>query len=348
MRTGLIDLKEDSISLYIVEKAKDGYKHIDTITASLNGKRFGDVILEFSRKQIKNIYLSLPLNMLSLRELEFPFSDRRKIDETIAFELDGLLLGNVNDYVVEPFITYTGEDGCKVIAICIEKRKLKEIIDDLSKAGIEPIVITSLGLQHIDSYIKGESDNEDERISLALNELKRPTINLRKGEFRYTGVIDSLKRSFRLTLILCIVLLLIYGTGNLVRYKMIKEKNRLLLNTINETYLKTFPDENKIIDPLRQFKGRVNQLVKMKAVFGSSSPIDTLKGIANLMDNEIRLDEFKYEDGMIIIKGVAKGFEDIESFKNRLSSQYNDVKVINSELSIDNRTNFTITMKEME
>ncbi|GAB4542073.1 MAG: hypothetical protein Fur0020_11550 [Thermodesulfovibrionia bacterium] len=356
MKMGLFSIRGDSISLYIAKRTRDEYKHIDTITASLDGKTIEDTISGFQGKGVNNIYLSLPLDMLSIRELKFPFSDRKKIDETITFELDGLLLGNVSDYVIDHLITQRGEEGCNVLAVCIEKIRLKEMIDIFSRAGLEPMVITSLGLQQmvwqshndIDAYIHGQPYNEDRERDMALNELKKPTINLRRGEFGYRGNIEMIKRTARRVLILGIILLLIYGTGNLARYNRIKRDNSILMKAINGIYLKTFPEEKRLIDPLRQFKGRINQLIKKRDVFGSTSPIEILRDIAELMDNEIRLNEFKYEAGGVIIKGTSKRFETVESFRDRLSSHYDDVKVLDSNLSADNMVNFTIMMKERE
>jgi len=340
---------EDHLYLYTVEKAKDDYHHVDTTRISLHDKTLKDALSNLQIKRTNNIYLSLPLSLLSLRELKFPFSERKKIDETIRFEIEGKLLGNVTDYIIDHTITGISGDDCTVLAVCIEKKRLKEIIDTFSDAGIEPEVITSLDLHQIDSFLQSKPVIEEERrIEIVLNEIRKPTINLRKEEFQYSGDVEGLKKTFRLALIFLTVLFFIYGTDNLAVYKRVSEKNGLLMKEIKEIYLETFPEEKKVIDPLRQFKGKANQLIKKKEIFGSTSSLDILMEVTKLINRAVRLNELKYEDNTIIIKGDAKRFEDVEIIKNRLSSQYDDVRVINSTSSADGKINFTITMKERE
>lgn len=350
MKAGLIDLREDRINLYIAEKDRDGYRAIDTISVSLDGKSIGHAISTLPGIRLNNIYLSLPLSMLSLRELKFPFSDRKKIGETIAFKLEGLLLGSTSDYAIEHLITHTSEDSCNVLAVCIEKKRLREIIDTFSSAGIEPRAITSLDVCLMNSGIKdiieNPHNNEEKRIEIALKELSVPTINLRQGEFQYRGDIEAFKKTFRLALILTIVLLLIYSTGNLIKYIHVKNENELLSRRIQGIYHTVFPEDKKVIDPQRQFKGKVNQLMKKREVFGGISPIDILMDIANLKDKDITLGEFKGGENSILIKGIARTFEDVELFKNKLSFHYDEVRVLDSVLSADNMVSFSIMMKE--
>ncbi len=350
MKAGLIDLKEEGLTLYIAEKNRSGYRAVDTISVSLKGESIENAISALPKTRLDNIYLSLPLGTLSLRELEFPFVDRKKIRETIAFELEGLLLGSISDYVIEHLITHTSEDGCKIIAVCIEKKRLRKIIDAFTSAGLEPKVITSLDAHLLNSGIRDiieyPRNNEEKRADIALKELTRPTINLRQGEFQYRGDVETFRKTFRLTSILAIVLLLIYSTSNIVRHVKIKNENELLSMSIQGIYHNAFPEDKKIIDPLRQFKGKVNLLMKKREVFGSTSSIDILMDIANLKDKNIKLSEFKWGEDGILIKGIARTFEDVESFRNKLSSHYDGVKVLDSALSVDNNVDFSIMMKE--
>jgi type II secretory pathway component PulL len=366
MKTGLIDLMDNELILYIVEKDGSGYRIIDTTSVPLDGKPIEHALSDLSGIYLDHVYLSIPLSMLSLRELEFPFSDRKKIAEIIKFEIDGLLFGNANDYIIEHLITHLSEDRCKVLAVCIEKKRLEEIIKTFSSAGLEPRTITSLDvcLLNVNEYGKASlSINEipgpgdEKRTEMALNELKKTTINLRQGEFRYRGDIENIGKKFRLVIIFCTVLLLTFATGNLINLERIKNENETLSKMMYEIYHDAFPDDKKIIDPLRQFRGRVNQIMKKRKVFGGTSPIDILRNIADISDlsdhrsekkGSIKLNEFKSENDSILIKGVADTFEGVEILRNKLVSYYDEVKVLDSELSHNKKVDFTIMMKVRE
>jgi len=364
MKAGLIDLRDNELVLYIVEKKGNEYRPIDTTSVSLNGRSIEQALSGLSRTYLDHVYLSIPLGMLSFRELEFPFSDRKKIDETIKFEIDGLLLGDANDYIIEHLITHSSGDYCKVLAVCIEKKRLEEIIRIFSSAGFEPKVITSLDacLLNMDRYGEASlvtnkfpvSDNE-KRMEVALKELRKTTINLRQGEFQYKGDIENIGKTLRLIIIFCTVLLLTFATGNLISLLRITSENGVLSRKAYEIYHSAFPDDKKIIEPLRQFKGKVHQIMKKRKVFGGTSPLEMLRNIASVhvisdsgdgRNEDIRLNEFKSGRDGILIKGVANTFEGVESLRNKLSSLYDNVRVLDSELSPDNKVDFTIMMKE--
>jgi len=366
LKTGLIDLKEGEIILYSVEKRDGEYRPVDTQSAPLKMNSVKEALSGLLKTPVDYIYLSLPLDMLSLRELEFPFADRNKIAETIKFEIDGLLLGDPEDYIIDHLIIHASEASCKVMAVCIEKKRIKEILETFSSAGLDPAVITSIdvALLNMKGY-KGtipvtdglSSYDKGKRLEIALREVKKPTINLRKEEFQYRGDIENIRKTLRLTVLLCILLLLIFTMRNLTNLLTIKGENRVLSKRIYEIYHNAFPDDKKIIDPLRQFKGKFNQMMRKKKIFGRTSPLDNLRNITEslAMSNpakgetrSIRLDEFRNDSDGILIKGTAHTFEDVEALRNRLSFFYDDVRVLDSALSIDKKVNFTIMMKERE
>jgi hypothetical protein len=86
--------------------------------------------------------------------------------------------------------------------------------------------------------------------------------------------------------------------------------------------------------------------MKKKAALLGIPVLDILLDIAKLKDKNITLHEFKADRENIIIKGTATSFEDIELFKNTLSSSFVSVKVLDSKASSDKKVMFTIAMKE--
>ena len=86
MKTGFVDWAEKEINLYVF----DQNAHVDTVTVPVEDKLDSSGLTPLLNRYFDQIYLSIPLNLLTLRELTFPFSDRSKIKDTISYELEGL------------------------------------------------------------------------------------------------------------------------------------------------------------------------------------------------------------------------------------------------------------------
>lgn len=348
MKIGFIDWTEERLYLYIFEKKGNKYALLDITSVPLKGELNQNSLSPLARTDIQEIYLSVPINILSLRELSFPFSDKNKIKDTIPYELEGILLGNVTDYSIDHIVTESLEGGSKVLAICMEKTKLKEIIDTFSSVGLEPKVITSIDLRlsggKSEKLLEGLTFKEETRAETAKEELINPLINLRQEELAYKGDIERFKKTFQLTAILVLILVLIFGIDVTLKFISLKKEYTSLTKQIHTLYRNTFPEDRKIVDPVRQFKGNFNMLMKKRSVLEGIPVLDILRNIANLKDDNITLQEFNADKKNILIKGVATSFEDVEAFKNTLLSSFKDVKVIDSNVSADKKIRFTIVM----
>jgi len=348
--TGFIDWTEKELHLYIFSKSRGGYSLDETKSLPLKGEPDQNSISSLVKGSLENICLSLPADILSFRELSFPFSDRKKIKETIAYELEGALLGNVNDYCIDHMITGAAESAAKVLAVCIEKKKLREIIDIFSSAGLEPKLITSLDIRLAggDSIklLEGSISDTEIRAEAARKELSEHSINLRQDELSYKKDIEQTKKTFQLSAFLLLILLLMLLTNTMITFTAVKKEQKSLSKKIQSVYQTAFPEDKKVVDAVRQFKGNINTLKKKNSALGGVPALDILQGIANLKNRNITLHEFSADDNNIAVKGTAVSFEEVESFKTALSSAFENAKVSDSSASADKKINFTIIMKE--
>lgn len=346
---GFIDWTEKKLSLYIFEKEGNQYILADTLSVPLEGELSQSFLTSLVKTSIKYIYLSVPVNLLSLRELSFPFSDKNKIKDTISYELEGILLGNVSNYSIDYFIKESSESGTRVLAACMEKTKLRHIIDIFSSVGLDPVAITSIDLRLSGNNIEklfGESSSEEEiRAEAVREELVNPSINLRQDELAYKGDIERIKKSILLTGVLVFILLLILGADTTLKLIYLKKENVLVTKEINRTYHNAFPEDTKIVDAVRQFKGNLNSLKEKETILSGIPALDILLDIANQKNKNITLNEFTADGENIIIKGTALSFENVDAFKNVLSSSFTKVKVIDSKASPDKKIDFSIIMK---
>jgi type II secretory pathway component PulL len=350
MKIGFIDWTEKELNLYVFEKNGEILEHVDSHSVQIENDLNQLLITSLLKDNIENIYLSIPLNLLTLREKSFPFSDRDKIRDTIAFELEGMLLGNISDYSVEHVIIESSDTGSKVMAVCLEKTRLLEIIDTFSSAGIDPKIVTSIDLWlyggKAEYILEKPISDKTLRIEAAKQELTSPSINLRQDELAYTGDIEKFKKNLRSSTILILIFLIILSANSLFGLASAKNKNVSLTKQINTIYRNVFPEDKKIVNLERQFRGHLNRLKSKKASLGGIPVLDILRRVAENSGKDVTLNEFNADGKNIVLKGTAKSFEDVESVKNMLSSAFESVRVTKSSADTDKKIGFTIVMKE--
>lgn len=86
-------------------------------------------------KGFDKVAVGIPPEDLSIRIVELPFEDRKKIIEALPFELAGLLHLEVDEVVADA--VQLGEN--KVMAVAVEKRVIREYLEALSALGLDPV-----------------------------------------------------------------------------------------------------------------------------------------------------------------------------------------------------------------
>jgi len=166
--------------------------------------------------------------------------------------------------------------------------------------GLEPRVITSIDLRlsggKCEKLPEDLTFEKEFRIEAAREELINPLINLRQQEFSYKGDIDRVRKTFQLTTVLILILALIFGITTTLKFLSLRRENVSLQKHIYSIYHNAFPQDRKIIDPARQFKGNLNTLIRKGAVLGGIPALDILHNIANLKDDNITLYEFNVNE----------------------------------------------------
>jgi Tfp pilus assembly PilM family ATPase len=84
------------------------------------------------------LYLAMPGDQLSLRSLELPFVDPRKIDQVIGFELEGQIVHSLDDVVYDHVTVRRGDSGSTVIAAAARQEDVGAFLEALRNEGIDP------------------------------------------------------------------------------------------------------------------------------------------------------------------------------------------------------------------
>ncbi len=90
-------------------------------------------------------HLSLGAEYFSYRNIILPFSDKKKIAQTLPFELVELAPTEIDESHVDFVVAGTSVEGTNVVSATIEKEALIEILSVLENAGLEPDTIEIRG-----------------------------------------------------------------------------------------------------------------------------------------------------------------------------------------------------------
>jgi len=83
-------------------------------------------------------YLALPGDMLSIRLLELPFSDPRKVDQVVGYELEGQIVHPLDEVVFDHTVVKVGDQGSTVLACAAKRDEIAQYLATLEAHGTEP------------------------------------------------------------------------------------------------------------------------------------------------------------------------------------------------------------------
>src|SRR5262245_64627056 len=83
-------------------------------------------------------YLAVPGDQLSVRVLELPFSDSRKVDQVIGFELEGQIVHAIEDVVFDHLMVGQRPEGATVMAAAARRDDLAALVTAAEDHGIHP------------------------------------------------------------------------------------------------------------------------------------------------------------------------------------------------------------------
>jgi type IV pilus assembly protein PilM len=92
-----------------------------------------------------HVISALRADRISSRRLTFPFSDRKKLDQAVAFEVEGDVALDLEQVVVDWAIVDGDKNRAEVVAAIAPRAEVSEMIDILRAAGCEPRTLEAEG-----------------------------------------------------------------------------------------------------------------------------------------------------------------------------------------------------------
>jgi general secretion pathway protein L len=100
----------------------------------------------------------------TIRLITLPFNDPKKIEQVLGYELESQILGEISDLVYDSVISSARGDTTNVIAVAMEREKVKALIASLQQIDAEPRVVGAAALSY--AALRGHSFTGDEPICI--------------------------------------------------------------------------------------------------------------------------------------------------------------------------------------
>ena len=91
--------------------------------------------------QRATVLSSMPGHMVTLRSFTLPFRDRKRLDQTVPFELEAQVPFGLDEVVADYQVTGSDKTGSSVLAVLVQRKDLEEHLHLLKEAGLDPKVV---------------------------------------------------------------------------------------------------------------------------------------------------------------------------------------------------------------
>ncbi len=140
----IVDIRQDFVACGVFSERRKRLTPVVLHTAPFHGSNMEEIsttlssmldyLKERGYRDFSRVFLSLPPRALSLRVVELPMDDPRKIEEVIPFEIGDLLLGDPSEMIISALQLHSS----KVMAVAVEKEILRHYLEVFSSFGIDP------------------------------------------------------------------------------------------------------------------------------------------------------------------------------------------------------------------
>ena len=87
------------------------------------------------------VLTSLPGDLVTLRTFFLPFRDRKRLDQTVPFELENQVPFGLEEVVVDYHVLHTDKAGSNILAVLVQRKDLEAHLATLAEAGLDPKVV---------------------------------------------------------------------------------------------------------------------------------------------------------------------------------------------------------------
>ncbi len=343
---------DDQSLIHLFKITGDGYTYEATL----------DYVSQNNGMGIDEFYVSLPATILDFRILNFPFSDKEKITKAIPLELDNYIIGDPEEIIFDSIILGGDDTSVEVLVAYARKEGINHVLTQLARKNIDPRVITSIDLQTVVKTGEG-SDREgfrgsiaehliglkkwdqNQRISAAAQELTKPTIDLRIGQFAYKKDAEKIGKALRITFLLAFLLALVVHASIMFQAVMMKKEVATITSDMRGSYSSLFPSDKKTIDVLNQLKSHIREIEEKSDTLTGITALQFLMDLSKRRDSYTVYTDIQIAKSLIKMKAETSSMDDLSKIEKKLSEFLLDVSVSDVKTSAHGKILFTVIAK---
>lgn len=348
---GFIEIRDGKPLIHTFEKINGGYSFFES-----REFRENDAYLSGLIEKLDRVFFEMPFEDLHFRILKLPFTDRKKVEDIIPMQLEGMVSDSIKNIVYD-FLVLGETDGQYRIAVVFSlKEAVKKYIDLLSGFGVKPEVITSVegfsafSSGSLESLFEGSQTRVDgeERLRIMAEMIGVNTVNLARGEFSFRKAVEKARGLFRVTIALYFAVCLLLAAHFLIDVGNAAKRERELKKEMTKFYTTLIPDAGKVVDPLYQLKSKVKQIEGKNAEVNDVRPLRVLESISRTWVPGRAAESVKVSGDLITVSGEAQNADEVSSIADTLAAEFGVKPVIETKQVSGGKTGYTLQMKKAE
>lgn len=140
-----LDLQAAHLVAVTVETSFRGYKFVGHYSEPRDAARpLAEQLRSFIGAHAitaDTVLTALPGNAAAYRILDLPFRDRRKLGQTVPFELESQVPFALEEAIVDFLVLSKTAEGARVFAAMVPRQRIEEHLKALADAGLDPAVV---------------------------------------------------------------------------------------------------------------------------------------------------------------------------------------------------------------
>lgn len=177
-------------------------------------------------------------------------------------------------------------------------------------------------------------------LALALRNNRQPGFNFRREDFEHKRQLGKLKKEIRNGAIFLAIILALLAADIGVDHYSVKRRYQALDLRLKEIFSQTFPEVKRIVDPVRQMRGKIKDLKKTAV----SQPGTARLKVLDLLDDissripdtlDVEVARMVIDQETVLIKGSTDTFNTVDNIKKGLELSANFKGVTISSANLD-------------
>jgi len=349
MIAGFIEIRESGPVLHAFEKNNGSCSFIES-----RDLQDSDAYLKGLIEKLDRVFFAIPLEDLHFRVLKFPFTDRKKIEDIIPMQLEGMVSGSIKDIVYDFTVLGKTDDQYSIAVVFAMKEAVKKHIDALRAFEIRPEVVTSpegfsaFTAGSLDPLLEGKAvdTNDEDRLKLMAEMIGADLINLARGEFSFRKDVEKARSLSRVTIALFFAVCVLLSAHFLIDMGMSSRKAGKLNEDMIKFYTTLIPGAGKVTNPLYQLKAKIKQIEAKQAEINDVRPLQMLKTIARTWTAGQSAESIKINTDLLTVSGEAGNADEVKSIAQGLENELGVKPVIETKQASGGKTGYTLQFRK--